>query len=110
MTTSSFDFDSVQTPADLAKANDEVKSPLGQAMEAMEEVGFQGSMLMVLWLLNNMSEFHQDVALDKAEGRRMVASWAYDQGKIDGAMAILRTIDFGQNQSDDSDEEETTEA
>ena len=60
--------------------------------------------------LMSLSEFHQDVAMDKAEGRRMVASWAYDQGKIDGAMAILRTIDFGQNQSNDSDEEEETEA
>ena len=104
--TASFNFDSVQTPADLAKANDEVKSPLGQAMDCMEDVGFQGSMLMVLWLLNNMSEFHQDVAMDKAEGRRMVASWAYDQGKLDSALAILRTIDFGQNSNNDEEETE----
>ena len=103
--TTSFNFDSVQTPSDLAKANDEVKSPLGQAMEAMEQVGFQGSMLMVIWLLNNMSEFHQDVAMDKAEGRSQVASWAYDQGKLDSCLAILRTIDFGQNQSNDEETE-----
>ena len=108
--TTSFNFDSIDTPAELAKENDKVQSPLGQAMEAMEEVGFQGSMLMVIWLLNNMSEFHQDVALDKAEGRRMVASWAYDQGKLDSCLAILRTIDFGQNQSDDDSDEEETEA
>ena len=108
--TTSFNFDSIDTPADLAKENDKVQSPLGRAMEAMEEVGFQGSMLMVIWLLNNMSEFHQDVALDKADGRRMACSWAYDQGKLDSALAILRTIDFGQNQSNDDSDEEETEA
>ena len=74
-------------------------------MEAMTEVGFQGSMMMVLWLLNNMGEFHQDFAIDKAEGRQAVAAWAFDHGKIEAAMAILRTIDIGLNQNEEDEEE-----
>ena len=110
MAQSSFDFDSISTPADLAKSNDEVQSPLSQAMDAMGEVGFQGSMLMVCWLLNNMAEFHHDFAVDKAEGRKQVAAWAHDEGKIDAALAILRTIDIGLPRNDDEDKSETADA
>ncbi len=76
-------------------------------MEAMSEVGFEGSMLMALWLLNNASEWHEDVALDKVEGRKAVHAWALDQGKIEGALAILRTINLP---SFDKSEEESTDA
>ena len=99
-------FDSIDTPADLAAANQEVQTPLARAMEAMEEVGFQGSMIMVFWLLRNMADFHKDFALDKAEGRQQTAAWAFDHGKISAAMDILRTIDIG---LDDNTEDEQTE-
>ena len=104
MTTSNFNLSGIDTPADLKAKNDQVKQPLEVAMEAMGEVGFQGSMLLVLWLLNNMAEWHQDVALDKAEGRKAVAAWAYDHGKVEAAMAVLRTIDIGLN--DDEEDED----
>jgi len=105
MATNFSSFSSIDTPAQLAKKNEEVQSPLGAAMDNMTEVGFQGSMLMVLWLLNNMAEFHQDFAIDKAEGRQAVAAWAFDHGKIEAAMSILRSIDFGQNDEEETEEE-----
>ena len=110
MSNSQMSFSDIQTPADLVKKNEEVNTPLAQAMDAMGEVGFTGSMLMVCWLLNNMADWHQDVALDKAEGRRAVASWAFDHGKIEAALSILRTIDIGLNDDNDDESEAETEA
>ena len=103
MTSPSFpqSFDAIDTPADLVARNEEIQSPLHRAMEAMEEVGVQGSMIMVFWLLRNMSDFHKDYALDKAEGRLTTASWAFDHGKLEAAMDILRTVDVGLNDEDD---------
>ena len=107
MANSQMSFSNIDTPADLVKKNDEVKAPLQVAMEAMGEVGFKGSMMMCLWLLNNAAEWHHDVAIDKADGRKMAAAWARDCGKLDAAMAIIRTLDFGDNDNSDSEEENT---
>ena len=93
--TTSFDFDSIQSPADLAQANDEVKSPLTVAMEAMGEVGFKGSMAMAIWLMANAADWHEDGAVDKAEGRKSAAAWAIDSGKLRAAIAILQSLDYG---------------
>ncbi len=102
--TSSVNFDSISTPADLTKANEEVKSPLSQAIEAMGDVGFEGSMLMAMWLLNNAAEWHHEFAIDKAEGRKSVAAWAADGGKLDAALAILRTVELpGVSNNEESD-------
>ena len=93
--TTSFNFDSITSPAELAKANDEVKSPLTVAMEAMGEVGFKGSMAMACWLMANAAEWHEDVAIDKAGGRKEAAAWALDGGKLRAAIAILQSLDYG---------------
>ena len=95
MTTSSFDFDSITSPADLAQANEEGKTPLATAMEAMSEVGFKGSMAMAIWLMANAADWHEDVAVDKAEGRKEAAAWAMDSGKLRAAIAILQSLDYG---------------
>ena len=104
MTTSSFDFDSITSPSDLAQANDEVKSPLSIAMEAMGDVGFKGSMAMAIWLMANAADWHSDMAIDKAEGRKAVSAWAFDEGKLRAAMAILQSLDYG-DPTPEADEE-----
>ena len=101
-------FSQIETPADLVKKNDEVKSPLTVAMEAMGEVGFKGSMAMCLWLMNNAAEWHYDVAIDKADGRKSAVAWAHDEGKIRAAMAILQGLDYGDNE--ETETEENTDA
>jgi len=102
--TTSFDFDSITSPAELAQANDEVKTPLTVAMEAMGEVGFKGSMAMACWLMANAAEWHEDVAIDKAAGRKEAASWAVDAGKLRAAIAILQSLDYGDNTPQKEDE------
>ncbi len=104
--TTSFDFDSIQSPSDLAQANEEVKSPLGVAMEAMGEVGFKGSMAMAIWLMDNAATWHEDVAIDKAEGRKSVAAWAADGGKLRAAIAILTSLDYGDPEPEAEAQEE----
>ena len=103
-------FSKIETPADLVAKNEEIKTPIETAMEAMGQVGFKGSMFMVMWLLNNAAEWHHDVAIDKAEGRKMAAAWALDCGKLEAAMAIIRSLDFGDNNNEETQEEENTEA
>ena len=103
----SLSFSNIDTPADLVKKNDEVKAPLQVAMEAMGQVGFKGSMAMCLWLLDNAATWHHDIAVDKAEGRKMAAAWAMDCGKLEAAMTIIRSLDFGDNDNSDSEEENT---
>ena len=107
MTTSSFDFDSITSPAELAQANEEVKTPLTVAMEAMGAVGFKGSMAMAIWLMVNAAEWHEDMAVDKADGRKEAAAWAADGGKLRAAIAILRSLDYGDSapEADEEDKE-----
>ena len=107
MANSQMSFSDIKTPADLVAKNEEVKTPIQVAMEAMGEVGFKGSMFMCLWLLDNAASWHHDIAVDKAEGRKMAAAWALDCGKLEAAMAIIRSLDFGDNNSDENSEEET---
>ena len=107
MSNSQLSFSNIDTPADLVKKNEEVKAPLQVAMEAMGDVGFKGSMAMCLWLLDNAAQWHHDVAIDKAEGRKMAAAWAVDCGKIEAAMAIIRSLDFGDNNNEEAQEENT---
>ena len=101
-----FNFDSISTPSELTKANEEVKSPLSQAMEAMGEVGFEGSMLMAMWLVKNAADYHYEIAIDKAEGRKAVAAWANDGGKLEAALAILRSIELPSFNKDEEEEAE----
>ena len=110
MSNSQMSFSDIQTPADLVKKNEEVKAPLQVAMEAMGSVGFKGSMAMCLWLLDNAASWHHDIAVDKAEGRKMAAAWALDCGKLEAAMAIIRSLDFGDDNNSDENTEEETEA
>ena len=101
-----FNFDSISTPSELTKANEEVKSPLSQAMEAMGEVGFEGSMLMAMWLIKNAADYHYEIAIDKAEGRKAVAAWANDGGKLEAALTILRSIELPSFNKDEEEEAE----
>ena len=110
MANSQMSFSDVQTPADLVAKNEEVKAPIQVAMEAMGEVGFKGSMAMCLWLLDNAAQWHHDIAVDKADGRKMAAAWAMDCGKLEAAMTIIRSLDFGDDDNDETTEEENTDA
>ena len=104
--TTSFDFDSIQSPSDLAQANDEVKSPLGVAMEAMGDVGFKGSMAMAIWLMDNAANWHEDMAIDKADGRKAATAWAIDAGKLRAAISILTSLDYGDPEPEAEAQEE----
>lgn len=106
--TTEMNFEAIQSPADLEKANQDVApNHLAAACEHMEQVGFQGSMVMTLWLLKNMRDWHHDFVVDKAEGRRQISAWVYDEATIAAAMTLLRKIDIGLN--DDTVEEDKSE-
>ncbi len=103
MSNSQISFSNIETPSDLVKENETVKAPIEVAMEAMSEVGFKGSMAMCIWLLDNAAQWHHDIAIDKADGRKMTAAWAHDGGKLDAAIAILRSLDFGDSNNENTE-------
>ena len=90
--TTSFNFDSIQSPSDLVEANENIQSPFAQALEALEDCNYQDSLLVVGYLLQNMIEFHHDRVLNNEDGRGVTAFNAYTEGQITSAKAILQPM------------------
>jgi hypothetical protein len=56
-------FETVNTPADLVKANETVLSPGEKAVEALKECDYSESKVIISWLLENCITFHKEEAV-----------------------------------------------
>ena len=80
-------LENITTPADLAKANEE-KTSLQKAMEALTECGYDDTKVVILWLVNNMADFHKERATDSECETPL--SWAKDYGQLVVALEALK--------------------
>ena len=82
------DFSSVETVADLVAQNEETKTPLMRAVEAMGDCGYDDTKTVILWLVNNMCDFHKERAMDEENDSPL--TWAKDYGQLVVALEALK--------------------
>ena len=87
--TTSFDFNSITSPADLAKANDEVKTPFATVIDNLDECGYRESMAVVMYLLKNISEHHYDGVVKNEEA---CLFHAFNHGRVASALNVLQPL------------------
>ena len=81
-------LENITTPADLAKANEEEKSPLQKATEALSECGYDDTKVVILWLVNNIADFHKERAMDSECDAPL--TWAKEYGQLVVALEALK--------------------
>ena len=87
-------LDSINTVADLIAENEEL-TPFQKALEALTEVNYEDTRLVVLWLVKNMLDFHQEraaVAMNPEVDSNPL-SWAHDAGKLEVILETLKSIE-----------------
>ena len=86
-------FDSIQTPADLVKANDEMKqyaeelninSPSDEVLEAILELDYEAMDNLIYALLQHQVNFHKEILSANPKG--------INRESIIGNLSKLRTI------------------
>ena len=115
--TTSFNFDSIDSPADLMEANENIETPqtpFARALEALEDCTYYDSTLVIGYLLQNMMEFHHTQVMENQDGRSTTAYNAFTEGKLAAAKSILQpiiqeAIDHVTGKDQDTDEETTEE-
>ena len=106
----SFDFDSIQTTADLVKQNEDVKTPFASAIEALEDCGYDDSLLIVGYLLTNMIDFHHTQVFEQDHGKSITAYHAYTEGKLKSVKdTLLPMIKQVLESSEEQEDEEQTQ-
>ena len=115
--TASFNFDSINSPADLMEANENIQepqTPFAQVLEALEDCDYYDSTLVIGYLLTNMIDFHHTRVMENEDGRSTTAYNAFTEGKLVAAKAILQpilqeAIDHVTGKDQEEDEETTEE-
>ena len=93
--TTSFNFDSINSPSDLMEANEKIEqpqTPFAKALEALEECDYYDSSLVIGYLLTNMIDFHHTRVMENEDGRSSTAYNAFTEGKLVAAKAILQPL------------------
>ena len=108
--TTSFNFDSIDSPADLMEANENIQSPFAQALEALEDCGYRDSLLVVGYLLTNLIDYHHNTVMNNEDGKGITAYNAFTEGKLAASKAILQPLlQEAIDSITGADEEEDTE-
>ena len=85
----------INTVSDLLTQNEEMKTPFETAVDALCECNYTDSRKVVLWLLTNMFNFHQERAVEcfknDEEGNPLL--WASDAGKLEVIIETLKGIE-----------------
>jgi len=84
----------INTPADLESFNKH-KSPEEVAVEAMLEVDYEGTKRMVNWLLNNIIDYHKEMAVKCANGEHdgSPLAWAQDVGTLNAVQSLFQGVE-----------------
>ena len=90
--TTSFNFDSIDSPADLMEANEKIQSPFANALEALEDCGYRDSLLVVGYLLTNLIDYHHTQVENNEDGKMVTAYNAFTEGKLAASKAILQPL------------------
>ena len=78
-------LENITNVSDLLAANEEEKSPLQKATEALTECGYDDTKVVILWLVTNMMSFHKERAEETGS-----LDWARDLGQLVVAQEALK--------------------
>ena len=78
-------LENITNVSDLLAANEEEKTPLQKATEALTECGYDDTKVIVLWLVNNFTSFHKERAEETGS-----LEWARDFGQLVVALETLK--------------------
>ena len=87
---STFNFDDIKTVSDLKEQNDDIDAPLKRVLNDLNECNYTESLFTVVYLLNNMSDFHHEQVAENEDGKNRTAYHAFNEGKVEAALSILR--------------------
>ena len=88
-------FETINTPADLEKANSEV-TPMEKVREGLKELGADETLKLATIIVDNLAEYHHFVATKLIEDgdKEAAAAWVYDESALKSALMILNTIEI----------------
>ena len=92
----------INSVQDLIEAN-ETKSNFQVAVEALENVHVLDNLKIIKWLVNNLAEFHMEVAAEAPSENAM--AWINDAGRLNAVLTILEDIDLPSTDEDKNEEE-----
>ena len=81
-------LENITNVSDLLAANEEEKTSLQKAAEALAECGYDDTKTVILWLVNNMADFHKERAMDSECDAPL--TWAKDYGQLVVALEALK--------------------
>ena len=87
-------FDSISTVSDLITQNEE-KTPLETALEALTECDYAESKKVATWLISNMVDFHKEMTLKalKGENENNPIAWCADTTTLEIALSLLNDVE-----------------
>ena len=87
-------FDSISTVSDLITQNEE-KTPLETALEALTECDYAESKKVATWLISNMVDFHKEMTLKalKGETENNPIAWCADTTTLEIALSLLNDVE-----------------
>ena len=83
-------FDTINSPADLAKANE--LNPAEQFVSQLDELSPQEALAVTQMLVNKLHKLHCNMA--QRDDISSPLAWAKDAGMLEVAMNILNNIDL----------------
>lgn len=87
------DMTHIDTPQQLAQANERGLTPTERAIRELKEVGAEDTMMICRWLVDNLREFHHDVATNLQDDNQPNSAWVFDEAKLTTALQLLREVD-----------------
>ena len=87
-------IDSINTVSDLLNQNEQ-KSPLEVALEALCECDYSDSKKVATWLISNMVDFHKEMTMKSLQGESEgnPIAWCADTTTLEIALQLLRDVE-----------------
>ena len=88
------DLNTVNTVSDLLTQNEE-KTPLETALEALTECNYQDSKKVATWLISNMVDFHKEMTMKALQGEteNNPIAWCADTTTLEIALSLLNDVE-----------------
>ena len=88
------DLNTVNTVSDLLTQNEE-KTPLETALEALTECDYAESKKVATWLISNMVDFHKEMTMKafKGENDNNPIAWCADTTTLEIVLQLLNDVE-----------------
>ena len=88
-------FDNITTVSDLVEENTKESTPLEVTMKSCCHLGYDDTLTVVRWLVNNMRDYHFEMigkVMDKGDCDSL-PNWVIDGTRLEECLNLLKKID-----------------